>query len=152
MLRRNGPQVYFHSRKIVSFYTIFVFVEIFETQIWAADCSVWSVWQLLMQIYCDLPPPPPLILLFITIVGSSGPSSINPETGEPYGTTFPLVSVFDMVNSQFLLLDHLGIDRLYAAVGSSLGWCLLKCVLMLHVYVIVWPCRVHLCLASRYSW
>lgn len=54
-------------------------------------------------------------------VGSTGPSSINPETGEPYGTTFPLLSVFDMVNAQFLLLDHLGIDKLYATVGSSLG-------------------------------
>ncbi|XP_067940861.1 uncharacterized protein [Watersipora subatra] len=53
--------------------------------------------------------------------GSSGPSSINPGTKQPYGTTFPLVSVVDMVNAQFLLLDHLGIDKLYAAVGSSLG-------------------------------
>lgn len=58
------------------------------------------------------------------ILGSSGPSSINPETGKPYGTTFPVLSVFDMVNAQFLLLDHLGIDKLYATVGSSLGeWC-----------------------------
>jgi len=53
--------------------------------------------------------------------GSSGPSSINPETGEPYGTTFPVLSVVDMVNAQFLLLDHLGVDKLYATVGSSLG-------------------------------
>lgn len=55
------------------------------------------------------------------VIGSSGPSSINPLTQSPYGTTFPLVSVFDMVNTQFLLLDHLGIDKLFAAVGSSLG-------------------------------
>ena len=54
-------------------------------------------------------------------LGSSGPSSINSETGAPYGTTFPLVSVLDMINAQFLLLDHLGIEKLYATVGSSLG-------------------------------
>ncbi|RUS82940.1 hypothetical protein EGW08_009277 [Elysia chlorotica] len=53
--------------------------------------------------------------------GSSGPSSINELTGKPYGTTFPIISLEDMTNALFLLLDHLGIDRLYAAVGSSLG-------------------------------
>ncbi|KAF6025437.1 hypothetical protein EB796_016244 [Bugula neritina] len=53
--------------------------------------------------------------------GSTGPSSINPETGEPYGTTFPLLSVKDMVNAQFLLLDHLGVEKVYATIGSSLG-------------------------------
>ncbi|PAA65537.1 hypothetical protein BOX15_Mlig006020g4 [Macrostomum lignano] len=53
--------------------------------------------------------------------GSSGPSSVNPETGDPYATTFPVVSVTDLVRSQFLLLDQLGIQRLHAAVGSSLG-------------------------------
>ncbi|KAF8504204.1 Alpha/Beta hydrolase protein [Gautieria morchelliformis] len=53
--------------------------------------------------------------------GSTGPSSIDPTTGEPYATHFPVVSIFDMVNAQFRLLDHLGIDRLYASVGSSMG-------------------------------
>ncbi|XP_033122068.1 serine O-succinyltransferase-like isoform X2 [Anneissia japonica] len=53
--------------------------------------------------------------------GTSGPSSINPLTGECYGTTFPLPSVDDMVHVQFLLLDHLGINKLHASVGSSLG-------------------------------
>lgn len=53
--------------------------------------------------------------------GSTGPSSISPETKKPYATTFPIVSVFDMVRAQFRLLDHLGIDRLFAAVGSSMG-------------------------------
>ncbi|GAB1600525.1 serine O-succinyltransferase-like [Argonauta hians] len=53
--------------------------------------------------------------------GSSGPSSINPSNGKPYGTTFPLVSVEDMVHSSFLLLDHLGIEKLHGCLGSSLG-------------------------------
>ncbi|XP_072014699.1 serine O-succinyltransferase-like [Amphiura filiformis] len=53
--------------------------------------------------------------------GTTGPSSINPTTGQPYGTTFPIISVDDIVHSQFLLLDHFGIDKVYATVGSSLG-------------------------------
>lgn len=53
--------------------------------------------------------------------GSTGPSSINPDTGQPYATYFPIISIFDMVNAQFRLLDHLGIKKLYASVGSSMG-------------------------------
>jgi homoserine O-acetyltransferase len=53
--------------------------------------------------------------------GSTGPSSINPKTGEPYGLTFPVVTIKDMVNAQRALLDHLGIDTLYAVVGGSMG-------------------------------
>ena len=53
--------------------------------------------------------------------GSSGPSSTNPATGAPYAMSFPLVTCADIVRSQFLLLDHLGIDSLHAVVGSSMG-------------------------------
>ncbi|KAJ3786571.1 Alpha/Beta hydrolase protein [Lentinula aff. detonsa] len=53
--------------------------------------------------------------------GSTGPSSIDPTTGTHYATNFPIVSIFDMVRAQFRLLDHLGIDTLYASVGCSLG-------------------------------
>jgi homoserine O-acetyltransferase len=53
--------------------------------------------------------------------GTTGPSSIDPSTGQPFATTFPIVSIFDMVRLQFSLLDHLGIDRLYASVGCSMG-------------------------------
>jgi len=53
--------------------------------------------------------------------GSSGPSSINPETGSHYGTDFPVMSIFDMVRAQFHLLDYLGIPKLYSSVGSSMG-------------------------------
>ena len=41
----------------------------------------------------------------------SGPSSLNPMTKEPYATTFPLITVNDMVSIQFKLLDYLGIDK-----------------------------------------
>ncbi len=53
--------------------------------------------------------------------GSSGPSSVNPATGEPYGLRFPVVTVGDMVRAQVRLLDHLGIDRLLAVAGGSMG-------------------------------
>lgn len=53
--------------------------------------------------------------------GSTGPSSIEAETGKPWATRFPIVSIFDMVKAQFHLLDHLGIQKLYASVGCSMG-------------------------------
>jgi homoserine O-acetyltransferase len=53
--------------------------------------------------------------------GTTGPSSLDPLTNEPYGTTFPVISIFDMIHAQFHLLDHLGIDKLFASVGSSMG-------------------------------
>lgn len=53
--------------------------------------------------------------------GSTGPYSKNPETGKPYGSDFPRVSIKDIVNSQMELINHLGIKELHATVGSSLG-------------------------------
>ena len=53
--------------------------------------------------------------------GSTGPSSINPETGNPYGSSFPRISIKDIVNSQIELINHIGIKELHATVGSSLG-------------------------------
>jgi len=53
--------------------------------------------------------------------GSTGPSSIDPRTGEPYGIRFPIITVGDMVEAQALLLDHLGIERLLAVMGGSMG-------------------------------
>lgn len=53
--------------------------------------------------------------------GTTGPADIDPGTGAPYGLTFPVVTVGDWVKLQALLLDCLGIKRLYAVVGGSLG-------------------------------
>lgn len=53
--------------------------------------------------------------------GSTGPSSINPETEKEYGGDFPHISFGDIVDSQIPLFDELGIERFHAAIGSSLG-------------------------------
>lgn len=53
--------------------------------------------------------------------GSTGPASINPETGKRYGLDFPAVSIRDMVRAQKRLLDHLGIVALHCVAGGSMG-------------------------------
>ncbi len=53
--------------------------------------------------------------------GSTGPVSVNPETGKTYGPDFPVITVGDIVETQRRLVDHLGIARLRAVVGGSLG-------------------------------
>jgi homoserine O-acetyltransferase/O-succinyltransferase len=53
--------------------------------------------------------------------GSTGPTSLNATTGQPYGGDFPTVSILDMVRAQARLVDHLGIDRLHAVLGGSIG-------------------------------
>jgi homoserine O-acetyltransferase/O-succinyltransferase len=53
--------------------------------------------------------------------GTTGPSSINPATGTPYGPDFPVITVADMVRTERAFLDELGIERLAAVAGGSLG-------------------------------
>ncbi|KAJ1514824.1 hypothetical protein HMI54_013416, partial [Coelomomyces lativittatus] len=53
--------------------------------------------------------------------GSTGPSSLHPTTHVPYATTFPLISLWDMVRCQHALIQSLGISKLWASVGSSMG-------------------------------
>ncbi len=53
--------------------------------------------------------------------GSTGPRSINPKTGEPYGLDFPALTVRDQVKAHLLLMQHLGIDRLKICMGGSFG-------------------------------
>jgi homoserine O-acetyltransferase/O-succinyltransferase len=53
--------------------------------------------------------------------GTTGPSSLNPATGLPYGPDFPVITVADMVRTERAFLDELGIERLAAVAGGSLG-------------------------------
>ncbi|KAF7186378.1 Serine O-succinyltransferase [Pseudocercospora fuligena] len=53
--------------------------------------------------------------------GSTGPSSIDPISGQHYGTSFPILTMQDMVRAQYRLLDSMGIGKLYASVGCSMG-------------------------------
>lgn len=54
-------------------------------------------------------------------MGSSGPASVNPATARPWGMAFPVITIRDMVRAQAMLLDHLGVTRLKAVVGGSMG-------------------------------
>jgi len=71
--------------------------------------------------------------------GSTGPASENPATGRPYGTDFPIITIADMVGAQAMLLDHLGIEKLLAAVGGSMGG------MQVLEWAVSHPTRVHLC-------
>jgi len=53
--------------------------------------------------------------------GTTGPGSINPATGTPYGAAFPNITIGDIVDAHAFLLKHLGIERLYAVIGGSFG-------------------------------
>jgi homoserine O-acetyltransferase/O-succinyltransferase len=54
-------------------------------------------------------------------MGSTGPASTNPATGQPYGLAFPVITIGDMVRAQAMLIEALGIERLFAVVGGSMG-------------------------------
>ncbi len=54
-------------------------------------------------------------------MGTTGPASIDPKSGKPYGLTFPVITIADMVDAQVRLVDHLGIEQLFAVIGGSMG-------------------------------
>ena len=70
--------------------------------------------------------------------GSTGPSSVSPQTGRPYGLSFPIVTIHDMVNTQNVLIDHLGIEQLLCVVGGSMGG------MQVLQWVVSYPDRVRL--------
>ena len=54
-------------------------------------------------------------------MGTTGPMDVDPQTGRPWGLTFPVITIADMVRTQARLLDHLGIDDLFCVMGGSMG-------------------------------
>ena len=54
-------------------------------------------------------------------MGSWGPKEINPDSGKPYAMQFPIVTIYDMVEAQNLLIQHFGIEKLHAVIGGSTG-------------------------------
>lgn len=62
-------------------------------------------------------------------MGSTGPCTINPQTVQPYGLDYPVVTIGDMVTAQKALIDHFGIEKLMSVIGGSIGgmqvleWC-----------------------------
>ena len=74
--------------------------------------------------------------------GSTGPGSINGETGKPYGSDFPPITIGDIVRAQALLLDHLGIKRLQAVVGGSIGG------MQALQWAVDYPERIERCIAT----
>lgn len=54
-------------------------------------------------------------------MGSMGPKSINPKTGKPYGIEFPVITIGDMARAQTLLVEALGIEKLFTVIGGSMG-------------------------------
>jgi homoserine O-acetyltransferase len=69
-------------------------------------------------------------------MGSSGPASIDPATGAPFGRSFPVITIRDMARAQMLLLDHLGVGTLSAVVGGSMG------AMQVLEFAVNWPDRV----------
>ncbi len=72
--------------------------------------------------------------------GSTGPSSINPETKKPYGLSFPMVTIKDMVRAQKELIDDLGVYQLLAVVGGSMAG------MQALQWAVTYPDRVALCM------
>jgi len=54
-------------------------------------------------------------------LGTTGPKATNPDTGEPYGLGFPVITIGDMVRAQHRLIEHLEIDQLFCVIGGSMG-------------------------------
>ncbi len=54
-------------------------------------------------------------------MGSTGPKEINPDTDKPWGLSFPVITIGDMVRAQARLIDYLGIDQLFCVIGGSMG-------------------------------
>ncbi|GEO81209.1 homoserine O-acetyltransferase MetX [Pararhodospirillum oryzae] len=79
-------------------------------------------------------------------LGTTGPREINPATGQPWGLGFPVITIGDMVRAQALLLDHLGIDTLFCAIGGSMG------AMQVLQWAVAYPERVRAAVPIAGSW
>ncbi|WP_041796852.1 homoserine O-acetyltransferase MetX [Pararhodospirillum photometricum] len=79
-------------------------------------------------------------------MGTTGPRSINPDTGQLWGLTFPVITIGDMVRAQARLLDHLGIERLFCAIGGSMG------AMQVLQWSVAYPERVQAAVVIAGSW
>jgi homoserine O-acetyltransferase len=88
--------------------------------------------------------------------GSTGPLSINPQTGAPWYGDFPLITIRDMVNAHILLRRHLDLPSIYLLVGGSMGgyqameWCAMETAAIRHLFLLstsaaesAWGIAVH---------
>jgi homoserine O-acetyltransferase len=79
-------------------------------------------------------------------MGTTGPAAINPYTGKPWGLTFPVIEIKDMVNAQAKLLDALGIEKILCMIGGSMGG------MQVMEWAITYPERVQSAIAIATSW
>jgi homoserine O-acetyltransferase len=83
--------------------------------------------------------------------GSTGPLTINPQTQSPYYSSFPMVTIRDMVKAHILLRKHLGIDQIYLLIGGSMGgyqaleWCVMEAQVIDNLFVLA-------CSAAETAW
>lgn len=79
-------------------------------------------------------------------MGSTSPSSINPETGKPFAMDFPIITIDDMVNAQVMLLDQMGIKKLVSVAGGSMGG------MQVLQFMKAYPDRAHSAIPISTSW
>ncbi len=82
-------------------------------------------------------------------MGTTGPAVINPATNKPYGLAWPVITIADMVRAQAMLMDHLGIETLFAVVGGSMGG--MQVLQWAHVYPHRVFAAVPIATAARHS-